>query len=314
MACIFHGGKTPILSKENPAGRAIEDLMNYFGNLVPHLKSRLSRILSAQESERHKHQKRPLVLDTKGSIPQTGQVGQALVTTTGLVWSSKGNHKSRALQQARGRHHHPWRGTTSGRCQNHPFSVAPRCTQLTRDSGRWAGPGGMEDDVDLKLLRGPLLTHLCLRALPSRHYRPPCNTPTINTAYCHTRSLNPAFIQQHIQNICNPLSALTVHAPMVARARTGRAGMEHIAASDSLPLHLQDPQQGPPSLALHSPTGTTLALLHLIGQADVGIHFHKASTTMEAAGRALFCQQMQGGPVDLWTSCCCCLSNPVWSA
>ena len=88
------------LSKENPAGRAIEDLMDYFGNMVPQHKHKLSRALSAQESERHKHQKRPLVLDTKGSVPQTGEVGQALVATTGLVWSSKGNYRSRALQQA----------------------------------------------------------------------------------------------------------------------------------------------------------------------------------------------------------------------
>ena len=31
--------KVIFLSKENPAGRAMEDLMAYFGNLVPDLKS-----------------------------------------------------------------------------------------------------------------------------------------------------------------------------------------------------------------------------------------------------------------------------------
>ena len=36
--------------------------------------------------------------------------------------------------------------------------------------------------------------------------------------------------------------------------------------------------------AVGSPTGTTLALLHLLGQADAGIHLHQASTAMEAAG------------------------------
>ena len=92
--------KIIFLSKENPAGRAVEDLMEYFGSMIPPLKHKLSRILSAQESERYKHQKRPLVVDTKGSVPQTGEVGQALVATTGLVWSSKGNFRSRALQQA----------------------------------------------------------------------------------------------------------------------------------------------------------------------------------------------------------------------
>ena len=39
-------------------------------------------------------------------------------------------------------------------------------------------------------------------------------------------------------------------------------------------------------LSFHSPTGTTLALLHLLGQADAGIHLHQASTAMEAAGLA----------------------------
>ena len=60
---------------------------------------------------------------------------------------------------------------------------------------------------------------------------------------------------------------------------------KHLAnvLNDALPPHLHDAQHAPPSLALHSP-GTTLALLHLLGQADAGIHLHQASTAMEAAG------------------------------
>ena len=73
--------KVIFLSKENPAGRAVEDLMASFGQLVLDLKSKLSRVMSAQESERRKNQQRPLVLDTKGSVPQIGNVGQALVAT-----------------------------------------------------------------------------------------------------------------------------------------------------------------------------------------------------------------------------------------
>ena len=62
----------------------------------------------------------------------------------------------------------------------------------------------------------------------------------------------------------------------------------HVAnvLKDALPLHLQDAQHAPPTLAFHSPTGTTLALLHLLGQADAGIHLHQANTAMEAAGLA----------------------------
>ena len=81
---------------------------------------------------------------------------------------------------------------------------------------------------------------------------------------------------------------------MTAHARTGRAEIVRTPASahianvlkDALPLHLQDAQHAPPTIAFHSPTGTTLALLHLLGQADAGIHLHQASTTMEAAGLA----------------------------
>ena len=133
--------------------------MDYFGNLVPHLKSRLSRVLSAQESERHKHQKRPLVLDTKGSVPQTGQVGQALVATTGLVWSSKGNHRSRALQQAQeadiiileeGRQAADVKTTLS-------LSHLDARSLVVLVGDEQQAPGGIEDDADLKLLRGPLL-------------------------------------------------------------------------------------------------------------------------------------------------------------
>ena len=180
--------KLLFLSKENPAGRAIEDLMNYFGNMVPHLKSRLSRILSAQESERHKHQKRPLVLNMKGSVPQTGQVGKALVATTGLVWSSQGNYRSRALQQAQeadiiileeGQQAADVKTTLSS------SHLDPR-SLLVLVGDEQQAPGGIEDDVDLKLFRVP------------RTYRSPCTsqrplppstrtTQTTDTACCHTR-------------------------------------------------------------------------------------------------------------------------------
>ena len=104
--------------------------------------------------------------------------------------------------------------------------------------------------------------------------------------------LDSSLLNQHLTNICKPTSPLLIHAPMAARAGTGRAAVEHTPASahvanvlqDALPLHLQDAHHAPPSLAFHSPIGTTLALLHLLGQADAGIHLHQASTAMEAAG------------------------------
>ena len=171
--------KVIFLSKENPAGRAVEDLMASFGKLVPDLKSKLCRIMSAQESERHKNQQRPLVLDAKGSVPQTGNVGQALVATTGLVWSSKGNYRSRALQQTQEAdivvveeaQQTPDVKTTLSLSHANPNSL------LLLVGDEQQAPGGIEDDHDLKLLRGPLLNApIGLRALPSEQYRSPLFT------------------------------------------------------------------------------------------------------------------------------------------
>ena len=290
--------KVIFLSKENPAGRAVEDLMASFGKLVPDLKSKLSRVMSAQESERHKNQQRPLVLDTKGSVPQTGNVGQALVATTGLVWSSKGNYRSRALQQTQEAdiviveeaQQTPDVKTTLS------LSHANLSSLLLLVGDEQQAPGGIEDDHDLKLLRGPLLNApIGLRALPSEQYRSPHAIPRIIHQLLATLGpLDPAFTIQHLNNVCNPIAPLVLHSARTAPATIGRASSDQAPAAahltnlllETLPLHLQDPQLAPPPIAVHSPTGTTIALLHLLGQADAGIHLHQATTAMEAAGLA----------------------------
>ena len=289
--------KVIFLSKENPAGRAVEDLMASFGKLVPDLKSKLSRVMSAQESERHKNQQRPLVLDTKGSVPQTGNVGQALVATAGLVWSSKGNYRSRALQQTQEAdivvveeaQQTPDVKTTLSLSHANPSSL------LLLVGDEQQAPGGIEDDHDLKLLRGPLLNApIGLRALPSEQYRSPHSIPRIIHQLLATLGpLDPAFTIQHLNNVCNPIAPLVLHSARTAPATIGRASSDHAPAAahltnlllETLPLHLQDPQLAPPPIAVHSPTGT-MALLHLLGQADAGIHLHQATTAMEAAGLA----------------------------
>ena len=290
--------KVIFLSKENPAGRAVEDLMASFGQLVPDLKSKLSRVMSAQESERHKNQQRPLVLDTKGSVPQIGNVGQALVATTGLVWSSKGNYRSRALQQTQEAdivvveeaQQTPDVKTTLSLSHANPSSL------LLLVGDEQQAPGGIEDDHDLKLLRGPLLNApIGLRALPSEQYRSPHSIPRIIHQLLATLGpLDPAFTLQHLDKVCNPVAPLVIHSARTAPATTGRAESDHAPAAayltnlliDTLPLHLQDTQFSPPPIAVHSPTGATIALLHLLGQADAGIHLHQATTAMEAAGLA----------------------------
>ena len=251
--------KVIFLSKENPAGRAVEDLMASFGQLLPDLKSKLSRVMSAQESERHKNQQRPLVLDTKGSVPQIGDVGQALVATTGLVWSSKGNYRSRALQQTQEAEivvveeaqQTPDVKTTLSLSHAHPSSL------LLLVGDEQQAPGGIEDDHDLKLLRGPLL-NVCigLRALPSEQYRSPHSIPRIIHQLLATLGpLDPAFTFQHLDNVCNPIAPLVIHAARTAPATTGRAASDHAPAAayltnlliDTLPLHLQDTQFSPPT-------------------------------------------------------------------
>ena len=223
--------KVIFLSKENPAGRAVEDLMASFGQLVPDLKSKLSRVMSAQESERHKNQQRPLVLDTKGSVPQIGNVGQALVATTGLVWSSKGNYRSRALQQTQEAdivvveeaQQTPDVKTTLSLSHANPSSL------LLLVGDEQQAPGGIEDDHDLKLLRGPLLNApIGLRALPSEQYRSPHSIPRIIHQLLATLGpLDPAFTLQHLDNVCNPIAPLVIHSARTAPATTGRAASDH---------------------------------------------------------------------------------------
>ena len=71
-------------------------------------------------------------------------------------------------------------------------------------------PGGIEDDPDLKHLRGPLLNAVIgLRALPSEYYRPPHAIPRVISQLVATLGpLDPSLLNLHLTNICNPTSPL----------------------------------------------------------------------------------------------------------
>ena len=215
------------------------------------------------------------------------------MATTGLVWSSKGNYRSRALQQTQEAdivvveeaQQTPDVKTTLSLSHANPNSL------LLLVGDEQQAPGGIEDDHDLKLLRGPLLNApIGLRALPSEQYRSPHSIPRIIHQLLATLGpLDPAFTIQHLNNVCNPIAPLVLHSARTAPATIGRASSDHAPAAaylNNLLLETLPLQLAPPPIAFHSPTGTTIALLHLLGQADAGIHLHQATTAMEAAGLA----------------------------
>ena len=83
-----------------------------------------------------------------------------LVATTGLVWSSKGNFRSRALQQAQ-----EAEIIVVEEAQQTPdvkttlsLSHADARSLILLVGDEQQAPGGIEDDPDLKHLRGPLLS------------------------------------------------------------------------------------------------------------------------------------------------------------
>ena len=237
--------------------------------------------MSAQESERHKNQQRPLVLDTKGSVPQTGEVGQALVATTGLVWSSKGNYRSRALQQTQEADL-----VVVEEAQQTPdvkttvlIHTNP-CSLLLLVGDEQQAPGGIEDDPDLKILWGPLLNApIGLRALPSEQHRSLHSIPRIIHQLLATLGpLDPALTSQHLTNVCNPAAPLLIHSPCTASATAGRATIDHTPAAthltnvlqDALPLHLHDSKHA--ALNCCSLTHRPPLHSHLLGQADARIY------------------------------------------
>ena len=152
----------------------------------------------------------------------------------------------------------------------------PHCAKQPDEN---QAPGGIEDDSDLKPLRGPLLDAPIGLQLLHR---------LINTM----GDLDAEFIQQHVLDTSVPARPTLIHDNMAARAAPGSAVPHHTPASsyiyntlnDELPHHLQDSNISPPHLTLYSPTATTLALLHLVGYSDSGLRLHQASTAMEAAG------------------------------
>ena len=153
--------KIIFLSKENPAGRAVEDLMEYFGSLIPSLKHKLSRILSAQESERYKHEKRPLNWRSRPSLSCYHRAS---------VEQQRQLQKPCPPTSTRSRNYSGGRGAANAGCQNYPLLISCWCSQPVAASRRWtASSGGYWGWSRPQTLRGPLLFELSLVNTTDRH-------------------------------------------------------------------------------------------------------------------------------------------------
>ena len=103
-----------------------------------------------------------------------------------------------------------------------------RCIMIIVGDDKKA-PGGIEDDADLKLLRG---ASIGLRALDSSEYRSPYMLPNLLVSLIDTMGhLHSQGIQQHVQDVCVPSRPNLVHAAMPARAEPGSAVPHHTPAS-----------------------------------------------------------------------------------
>ena len=87
--------KFSLVSKENPAGRAVAALISYYLPLLPdYAKHKFSRVCSQQETGQHQ----PYKIDSTLNMLSTGKLAQVSIFTTGLLWANQQAYSPKLIE------------------------------------------------------------------------------------------------------------------------------------------------------------------------------------------------------------------------
>ena len=84
-----------LVSKENPAGRAVAALISHYLPLLPdYAKHKFSRVCSQQEAAQHQ----PYKIDSTLNMLSTGKLAQVSIFTTGLLWANQQAYSPKLIE------------------------------------------------------------------------------------------------------------------------------------------------------------------------------------------------------------------------
>ena len=192
-----------LLSKENPAGRAVAALIShYLPKLPDYAQCKFSRVCSQQEAEQHKS----YTIDATLNTLSTGKLAQVSVFTTGLLWANQQAFAPKLIEHLTSSSLVIVEEAQQAADIKTAFSTSllPANALLLYQGDNRQSPGGSEDMDEVRALRKVLLnTPIGLRA--HHDYYQPWKLPRLfSQLIASSKHVTAGELSLHCHDIADP--------------------------------------------------------------------------------------------------------------
>ena len=192
-----------LVSKENPAGRAVAALISHYLPLLPdYAKHKFSRVCSQQEAAQHQ----PYKIDSTLNTLSTGKLAQVSIFTTGLLWANQQAYSPKLIEHLTSSSLVIVEEAQQAADIKTAFatSLLPAESLLVFQGDDRQSPGGSEDMNEVRALRKVLLnTPIGLRA--HNEYYQPWKLPRLFSQLIATaKEVTAVDLKLHCYEIADP--------------------------------------------------------------------------------------------------------------
>ena len=265
-----------LVSKENPAGRAVAALISHYLPLVPdYAKHKFSRVCSQQEAAQHQ----PYKIDSTLNMLSTGKLAQVSIFTTGLLWANQQAYSPKLIEHLTSSSFVIVEEAQQAADIKTAFatSLLPAESLLVYQGDDRQSPGGSEDMNEVRALRKVLLnTPIGLRA--HNEYYQPWKLPRLFSQLIATaKEVTAVDLKLHCYEIADPTKPFNPY-------RQGGNPREVNSITNWIEPRLPSPADAKELLNLHHPLGFLVGAMLTLASPNHGLFLHTVQTNMEAAG------------------------------
>ena len=265
-----------LVSKENPAGRAVAALISHYLPLLPdYAKHKFSRVCSQQETGQHQ----PYQIDSTLNMLSTGKLAQVSIFTTGLLWANQQAYSPKLIEHLTSSSLVIIEEAQQAADIKTAFatSLLPAESLLVYQGDDRQSPGGSEDMNEVRALRKVLLnTPIGLRA--HNEYYQPWKLPRLfSQLIASAKEVTAADLRLHCYEIADPTKPFNPY-------RQGGSSRAVNSITNWIEPHLPHPADAKELLNLHHPLGFLVGIMLTLASPNHGLFLHTVQTNMEAAG------------------------------
>ena len=265
-----------LVSKENPAGRAVAALISHYLPLLPdYAKHKFSRVCSQQETGQHQ----PYKIDSTLNMLSTGKLAQVSIFTTGLLWANQQAYSPKLIEHLTSSSLVIIEEAQQAADIKTAFatSLLPAESLLVYQGDDRQSPGGSEDMNEVRALRKVLLnTPIGLRA--HNEYYQPWKLPRLfSQLIASSKEVTAADLRLHCYEIADPTKTFNPY-------RQGGSTRAVNSITNWIEPHLPLPADAKELLNLHHPLGFLVGIMLTLASPNHGLFLHNVQTNMEAAG------------------------------